>query len=92
MRDSPIHFTCVHHHLLYLRGSPGIHAAQWPVCVHVSISFIKYKKKKKKTAGFVTKSLACFSRSAYCTDSNCVTDSFGPEPAQFAKQVIPLCS
>ena len=56
--DRRIHFTYVHYHLLYLRGSPSFHAAQGAVCVHASISFIL--SKTKKNTCFVTISLACF--------------------------------
>lgn len=40
VQDRPIHFTFVSHRLLYSRGSRGFHAAQRPVFVQLSISFI----------------------------------------------------
>lgn len=68
-----------------------------PVCVHISISFI-HCKKKMLYDNFLFLFLCCcfswlvFQLSLLVSFKVCVTDSFGFEPAQFAKQVVLLCS
>lgn len=71
VRGRPIHFTFLHHHLLYLRGSPAFVERRGQfVSVRAFPSF-----SRKKNARFVTISLffyGLFSCSAHCSDSKCL--------------------
>jgi len=79
--DRPIHFTFVHQHLLYLRGSPAFMQHKGQFVYKWEFPLFSTKKKTKT---------ACFPAGAVLKCVS-VTDSFGLEPVQFS-QVILLCS